>query len=48
MEVEVTGTPDPVVTWYKNGIPIQEVLKSGFHIKSMGISHRLIIDKGIF
>lgn len=47
MEVEVTGTPDPTVTWHRDGLPINEVLnKDDYRLKSMGYSHTLIIEKG--
>lgn len=47
MEVEVTGTPDPVVTWHRDGLPITEVLKDPYKLKSFGNSHTLTIEKGI-
>ncbi|KYB28240.1 SEC14 domain and spectrin repeat-containing protein 1-like Protein [Tribolium castaneum] len=45
MEVEVTGTPDPTVTWYKDGVPIGEALGDKARIRSMGNSHTLVIEK---
>lgn len=46
MEVEITGTPEPVVTWFKDGKPINESLNVAHKIKSIGISHTLVIEKG--
>ncbi|RZC41074.1 I-set and/or Spectrin domain containing protein, partial [Asbolus verrucosus] len=45
MEVEVTGTPDPVVTWYKDGVPIAEALRDNYKIRTMGNSHTVTIEK---
>lgn len=46
MEVEVTGTPEPSISWFKDGLPIEEGLKRDFKIKSMGQCHTLVIEKG--
>lgn len=46
MSVEVTGTPEPAVTWYKDGIPIEQCLKGDHKINSIGLSHTLVIEKG--
>lgn len=47
MEVEVTGTPDPTITWFKDGSPIAEALSSIPHkVTSMGNSHIVTIEKG--
>lgn len=49
MEVEVTGTPDPTITWYKNGEHIFGYIPGAkFRTTSQGNCHRLIIEKGIY
>ena len=47
MDCEVTGTPDPVVTWYKDGEQILGAVPGGpFRTKIQGNSYSLIIEKG--
>jgi hypothetical protein len=47
MNVEVTGTPDPVVTWYKDDQQILGAVPGGpFRTKIQGNSYTLIIEKG--
>jgi hypothetical protein len=47
MTVEVTGTPDPVVTWYKDNQQILGAVPGGpFRTKIQGNSYSLIIEKG--
>lgn len=47
MEVEITGTPEPTVTWYKDSMPVSEVLKDGYKIRTQGNCHTMVIEKGI-
>ncbi|XP_075228866.1 zormin isoform X2 [Lycorma delicatula] len=44
MEIEVTGTPDPEVTWYKDGQIIPKS-SSMYSIRQHGNSHSLLIEK---
>lgn len=46
MEVEITGTPEPSVTWYKDGQPLAEVLKEGIKLRTQGNCHSLLIERG--
>ncbi|XP_066996542.2 titin isoform X1 [Anabrus simplex] len=46
MEVEVTGTPDPVVSWFKDGNQITGATSDGqYRTKTQGNCHLLIIEK---
>lgn len=44
MDVEVSGTPDPTVSWYKDNRPINE--NADYKIKKSGNNYTLIIEKG--
>ncbi|XP_043502049.1 muscle M-line assembly protein unc-89 isoform X6 [Polistes fuscatus] len=44
MEVEITGTPEPTVTWYKDDIPIKEQPPT-LRIRQQGNCYILQIDK---
>lgn len=44
LEIEVTGTPEPTVTWYKDD---QQIKSSDlYRIITQGNSHLLLIDAG--
>lgn len=46
MEVEITGTPEPTVTWHKDDMPLESKLTDGYRTKTQGNCHTLIIEKG--
>lgn len=46
LDVEVSGIPDPAVTWYKDERPIDAAILSAFKVHSQGNCHTLIIEKG--
>lgn len=46
MEVEVTGTPEPTIAWFKDDVPVEQSLRNEHRIISQGNCHKLIIDKG--
>lgn len=46
MDIEVSGTPQPTVTWYKDDKPLHETDISTHKITSSGNSHTLTIEKG--
>lgn len=43
MDVEVSGTPDPTVTWYKNN---QLLDSTEYKVKKSGNNYTLVIEKG--
>lgn len=46
MDVEITGTPEPKVTWFKNDLPLDSSMVSEYSLQQVGISYKLIIDNG--
>ncbi|XP_059475060.1 titin-like isoform X2 [Neocloeon triangulifer] len=42
LEVEVAGTPDPSVTWFKDGVPVDSI--PGVTIKQQGSCHFIVIE----
>lgn len=46
MDVEITGTPEPQVSWYKDDRPIAQAMTSEYKITQLGNCHKLIIDTG--
>lgn len=47
MDIEVSGTPQPLVTFYKDDKPIGEAIISKHNITTNGNSYTLIIEKGL-
>lgn len=46
MDIEVSGIPEPVVTWHKDNKPIEEALLSQHTIKKSGNNYTLAFEKG--
>lgn len=46
MDIEVSGTPQPIVTWFKDDKPLEEANVSAHKITSCANCHTLIIEKG--
>ena len=46
MDVEITGTPEPKVSWFKDDIPVEQSMVSEYSLQQVGISYKLIIDDG--
>lgn len=47
MDVEVSGTPDPTVTWYKDNKPLKDSLISEHKIKQSGNNYTLVFESGM-
>lgn len=46
LEIDVTGTPSPEISWTKNGQPVSA--SDHITLKSEGTRHILIIQQGMF
>ncbi|KAJ1525037.1 hypothetical protein ONE63_009883 [Megalurothrips usitatus] len=45
MEVEVTGLPEPTITWTKDGLPLSAFPSLEVRTRTQGSCHTLVIDK---
>lgn len=46
LEVTITGSPEPTVTWFKDDVPIKDANLSPFKFSKADNSHKLIIEHG--
>jgi hypothetical protein len=46
MDVEVTGMPDPTVTWFKDRKPLEQNAISEHSLKQVGNCYKLILENG--
>lgn len=46
MDVEITGTPEPKVSWFKDDRPLEQVMTSEFKLTQVGNCYKLIIENG--
>lgn len=46
LEVTITGTPEPTVTWYKDETPIKEANISPFKLSKADNSYKLTMENG--
>jgi titin len=47
MDVEITGTPEPTISWFKDGRPLEEMLSTEFRLSQVGICYKLIMENGL-
>lgn len=48
LEVTITGSPEPTVTWFKDDVPINDANLSAFKLSKADNSYKLIIEHGEF
>lgn len=47
MDVEITGTPEPQITWYKDDRLLDQTKSNDFKFVQVGNCYKLIFDNGL-
>lgn len=47
MDVEITGTPEPTISWFKDDRPLEQMMTTEFRLSQVGICYKLIMENGL-
>lgn len=47
MDVEITGMPEPQISWFKDDRPLQQGMISEFRNTQVGNCYKLILENGL-